>query len=53
MQLHYLVTEVAGQIVSSCTLAIIPHLTRSTQKPVGVAPVAPLLVLLLPKALDV
>ena len=30
-QLHYLVAEVAGQIVSSCTLAIIPNLTRSAR----------------------
>jgi GNAT superfamily N-acetyltransferase len=30
-QLHYLVAEVAGRIVSSCTLAIIPNLTRSAR----------------------
>jgi len=30
-QLHYLVADVAGQIVSSCTLAIIPNLTRGAR----------------------
>ena len=30
-QLHYLVADVAGQIVSSCTLAVIANLTRKAQ----------------------
>jgi len=30
-QLHYLVAEVAGQIVSSCTLAIVLNLTRGAR----------------------
>lgn len=30
-QLHYLVAEIAGRMVSSCTLAIIPNLTRGAR----------------------
>ena len=30
-QLHYLVTDVAGTLVSTCTLTIIPNLTRSAR----------------------